>query len=202
MMPPQAVWWGWVTLIVAALADLAIQGHEFVSLKFGLGLLTATSLVYACTRWPRVVAGESVLTVRNPFRSFDIPWGAVRGVFLADSVEVQCARPAPKKDRTVSSWALSSPRRARARAQLRGMHWDQGKRSVPADYGQLPAPAKELAKMTRAEVIARELAGLSEQRRSGAAGQADQVVSARWAWPVLAAVLVPAAAFLVTALAR
>ena len=166
MTMPRVIWWTWVAVIGVGLADLAIQGHDWISLKFGFGLLTVTGLVYACTIWPRVVADDIGITVQNPFRCFLIPWGAVTGIFLADSVEVSCARRAPKRDKKVYSWALSSPRRARARAQLRGRQWDQGKRSRPSSYDRLPDTAKDVVKLTAAEVMARELAQLSENARS------------------------------------
>lgn len=165
MTPPLVIWWVWVGLLVFAVGDLLIQGHRFISLKFAFGALAATAVVYALTMWPKVIADDVGIQVRNPFRVFNIPWPAVRGIFLADSVEVQCARPAPKKDKTVYSWALSSPRRARARAQLRAWQWDQGKRSRPSGYRQLPQTAQSLVKMTTAEIMARELATMSDEFR-------------------------------------
>jgi hypothetical protein len=171
---PQVVWWAWLVLAVASLGDLVIQGHDYLSLKFAFGLLTVTGLVYACTLWPRVIADDNGVTVQNPFRRFTIPWGAVRGIFLADSVEIQCARGQQRKDKTVYSWALSSARRGRARAKLHGWQMDQGKRNRPSSYGQLPGQAKDLLKMTQTEVMAREMAKLSEEAkvRSGAADPA------------------------------
>lgn len=173
---PQVVWWAWVALAVFSLGDLVIQGHDYLSLKFALGLLTVTGLVYACTLWPRVIADDRGVMVQNPFRRFAIPWAAVRGIFLADSVEIQCARGKQKKDKTVYSWALSSARRGRARARLHGWQLEQGKRNRPSNYGQLPGQAKELVKMTPTEVMAREMAVLSEDAKAssgdaaGAAG--------------------------------
>ena len=234
------VWWAWVVFATASVADLVIQGHDFVSLKFGLGLLTVTGLVFSCTLWPKVIADDNGLVVRNPLRSFTIPWGAVNGIFLADSVEIQCARGADKKDKTVYSWALSSARRGRAKARLRGWQWDHGKRNTPQSYGQLPTDAKELAKMSSAEVMAREMAKMSEAakaRLGKQAGLSDQdmppasvngsgpdsadqagpgsgqaapgsvvatagdTVTGTWAWPALAAVLVPGIAFAIVMLA-
>jgi hypothetical protein len=165
MTPPQVIWWCWIALLVFSAGDLVIQGHRFVSLRFAFGALAITGAVYALTLWPRVIADDAGLEVRNPIRVFHIPWPAVRGIYLADSVEVQCARRAPKKDKTVYSWALSSPRRARARAQLRSRQWDQGRRARPADYGQLPETMQSLMKMTTAEIMARELAGLADEAR-------------------------------------
>lgn len=163
---PLLIWWTWVGLLLLSLADLAIQGHDLLSLRFALGLLTATGLVFACTLWPNVTADDEGILVRNPFRAFRIRWGGVKGIFLADSVEVQCARGGQKKDKTVYSWALSSPRRARARARLRGSLWDQGKRGRPSSYDRLPNQARELAKVTPAEIMARELAGLLDDYRA------------------------------------
>jgi len=168
---PQVVWWAWVALAVLSLGDLLIQGHDYLSAKFALGLLTVTGLVYACTLWPRVIADDRGLTVQNPFRRFTIPWAAVRGIFLADSVEIQCARAEKKKDKTVYSWALSSARRGRARAKLHGWQWEQGKRNKPSGYGQLPGQAKELVKMTPTEVMAREMAKLSEEAKARRGGR-------------------------------
>ena len=163
---PLAVWWIWVGLAVLSLGDLIIQGHDYLSVKFALGMLTVTGLVFACTLWSKVIADDDGITVRNPFRVFTIPWAAVRGIFLADSVEIQCSRGPQKKDKTVYTWALSSTRRTRARAKLHGWQWEQGKRSRPASYGQLPGDARELVKMSPTEVMAREMAQLNENARA------------------------------------
>jgi len=165
MTPPQVIWWCWIGLLAFAVGDLLIQGHRFVSLTFVFGALAITGAVYALTLWPRVIVDDAGLEVRNPMRVFHIPWPAVRGIYLADSVEVQCARPAPKKDKTVYTWALSSPRRARARAQLRAWQWDQGRRARPAGYEHLPKTGQSLMKMTTAEIMARELAALADEAR-------------------------------------
>ncbi len=165
MGTPQVIWWIWVALGVISLADYVIQARAFVSPEFFSGWLAITGLVYACAEWPMVIADERGIEVRNPIRRYLVPWVAVRGIYLADSVEVECVRQAQKKSKTIYSWALSSPRRARARAQLRGWQWDQGKRNKPSGYSSLPDQAKSLAKMTTAEVMARELATMSEEAR-------------------------------------
>jgi Bacterial PH domain len=205
---PVVVWWIWVALLVLILADLLIQGRNYLSLQFALGALTATGLVFACTYWPLVRSDEDGITVRNPFRVFRIPWAAVRGIFLADSVEIQCSRPAQKKDKTVYSWALSSTRRTRAKARLHGWQWEQGRRNRPSSYGQLPGQARELVKMTQTEVIAREMAAKSEEVKARLLDPdnpgtpvADAVVTSGWAWAAIAAVLVPGIAFAIVMLA-
>lgn len=181
---PQVIWWTWVGVVVLGLGDLAISGRDWLSLKVTFGLLAATGVVYACALWPCVVADDEGMIVQNPIRRFRIPWAAVKGIFLADSVEVQCARRASKRDKTVYSWALASPRRARARAQLRARQWDRGMQAGgrprsrqwgggfnnrPSDYDRLPESAKAVAKLTTAEVMARELGQLSEEARTRSA---------------------------------
>ena len=163
MTTPVVLWWCWLGFLLLGLADLLIQGHQLPSARIALGALTITGVVYAAALWPRVIADSEGICVRNPFRIFDIGWGVVNGVYLAESVEVQCARPAPKKDKTVACWALAAPRRSRARAELRGRQWDRGARSTPSSYARLPESARTVAKMTQPEIIARELARLKEE---------------------------------------
>jgi hypothetical protein len=165
MGPPVVIWWVWIAILAFSLGDYLFQAHRLVSLKFALGALAITGLVYACALWPAVIASDRGVEIRNPVRRFFVPWAAVRGIYLADSVEVQCGQSPPKKDKTVYSWALSSPRRSRARAQLRAWQWDQGKRGRPGGYAQLPDQAKSVVKMTTAEVMARELAAMSEEAK-------------------------------------
>jgi hypothetical protein len=163
---PVALWWIWVGVAVLSLGDLLIQGHDYLSVKFALGMVTVTGLVFACTLWSKVIADDDGITVRNPFRVFTIPWAAVRGIFLADSIEILCSRGPQKKEKTVYTWALSSTRRTRARAKLHGWQWEQGKRNRPASYGQLPGDAQELVKMSATEVMAREMAQLNENAKA------------------------------------
>ncbi len=119
LMPPLVLWWVWVAFAVANLADLIIQSHNWFSVEVTAVLLLVTGLMYVCTLRPKVITDASGLTVLNPFRDYQVPWGGVSGVYLGDSVEIQCERPAPRPEKTVYSWALYSPRRSRARAELR-----------------------------------------------------------------------------------
>jgi hypothetical protein len=194
------LWWGWVVLAVLALGDLLIQGRDLLSLRFALGVLTVTGLIFACALWPRVTADDARIIVRNPFRDYDIPWGAIRGIYLGDAVEVQVAKAASKKDQKIYCWALTSSRRARARAELR----TQSSRRTPrgalsSEYGRLPESAKALVQTSVAELVARELAQLHDERRPPGG---DAVLTARWTWQPLAAVLGPAVALAITQLVR
>jgi len=198
MTPPLVLWWGWVVVAVVSLGDLAVQGHDRGAVEPALVVLVITALMYSCAFRPRVLADSAGITVQNPLRDYIVPWGAVRGVFLGDSVEFQCARPAPKGDKTIYSWALYGSRRARARAGLRTRGWDRGARSRPQGYARMPSEAQEALKQIPAEAMARELGRLFEEAR--ARGAADGVLSARWAWPSLAAIGVSLAALVLAIL--
>ncbi len=172
MTGPQVTWWAWVVVFVVSALDLAIQGHDLSALRFVLGLLTVNGLVFACTIWPRVIASQDDMIVHNPFRTFVIPWLAVRQVMVADSVQVRCARRSPRKDKTVYSWALSSPRRANARTEMRARQWERtGRgRNRPPGWDRMPESAKEIAKMGPADLIARELASIARLVKAEAVG--------------------------------
>jgi len=207
LIPPVVIWWAWIIVVLIGVGDVAVQGHTFIPVPAVFALLTITGLVYACTLWPRVIADADGIVVQNPFRSFDIPWRAVTGIFLGDFIEVQCRRPGSKKDKTVYTWALTSGRRARARADLRSSQRQRGRRSVPAEYARMPEQARLIAEKQPADLIARELAELSEQAKvapepDSAAGANAAVVSASWSWQPLAATFVPAAAFAISMLLR
>lgn len=205
---PLVIWWVWVAIVLLGLGDLLFAGHSFVSLRFGLGLLAVTGLVFACAWWPRALADEAGLTVYNPFRRFHLPWTAITGVYLADSVEIQCARGADRKDKTIACWGLPSSRRGRARAELRAKRGARVRGlgftglSGRATGFELPARAAGggSSRENLVELIAREISGLAEQHRVRD-GEPGGVLSAGWAWPPLVAFGLPAVAFAVAMLA-
>lgn len=205
------IWWAWVALVIAGLADGVIQGHRWISATFGLGLLAATGLVYVCTWWPKVVAGEAGLTVRNPFRTYSVTWADIEGVYLGESVEISCHRGAGRKPKTIYCWALPSSRRARAKAELRAKR-PAGRRGPlfgqPASATRGPAAARSSA----AVLMAREIAELAERHgvvQPAAEAPAAGISESRdvdgprggWAWQPALAFGVPAVAFAVAMLA-
>ncbi len=116
---PLILFWLWVAFALFNFFDVAARDHDYFSLELTAGLLAVTAVVYACTLRPRVIADADAIHVYNPYRDHVVPWGAVNGVYLGDSVELSCARPGPKSTRTIYCWALYSGRRSRLRAQLR-----------------------------------------------------------------------------------
>jgi hypothetical protein len=202
---PKALWWTWVVAAVLGLGDVVVQGRHGLPPKLAAGALAVSGLLYACTLWPRVIADDDGVIVRNPLRSFRVPWAAIHRVSVGDSVELRCARTPPKRDKTVHSWALATPRRSRARAQLRGNLRDRGARGLlagghqprPGESSRLPDEARQALRQQPAERMARELAQILDRARGGAVQEAvaGAALSASWDWQPLAAILLPALVF-------
>ena len=205
---PVVLWWVWSAFAVANVADLVVQSRDWFSLEITGALLVVTSVMYACALRPRVISDAGGLTVRNPFRQYHVPWGRVVGVFLGDSVEIQYQRP-PAEPKTIYSWALYSPRRSRARAELRmasGMRrsqYNQRQRrryqvDPAASYGKAPPQAQEMSRQHPSHVMAGELGRRCNEAQAAqaAAGVPEGTVTARWAWWPIAGIVL-SVAFLV-----
>jgi hypothetical protein len=189
---PVVIWWVWVAFAIYNIAQIAIPDHDYFSLEFTAGLLLVTAVFYACTVRPRVLADDDGILVRNPFRDHRIRWGALTGVYLGDSVELGCTRPAPKKEKTIYCWALYSGRRARMKAKMRA----ELSRARGAAAGVRRGLA-EVHDLTRQDIV--QLMAAEIGRRSADAkqrGVPDAVLESAWAWWPLAYLLVPAALLL------
>ena len=183
---PLALWWLWVAFAAFNFADVAVRDHDYFSYELTAGLLAVTAVAYACTLRPRVVADNEAIHVYNPYRDHLVRWGALNGVFLGDSVELTCARPSPKKDKTIYCWALYSGRRSRRRGQLRA------ERREARVTWRTAAEISEHKQPDAVNLMAAELG-----RRSAAAKQRGvplATIESRWAWLPVAYLLVPAAA--------
>jgi hypothetical protein len=192
---PVVLWWVWVVFVVANLVDLAIQGHDRTAFQISVGLLAITGGVYASALRPRVITGPDGVTLLNPLRDYRVPWGRISEIYLGESVQVRCS-PEPgasvtaAKVKVLHSWALYSPRRSRVRAEVRGRRWEQSPAGRPRGYGRMPAEAREVAKQTSVDLMAREIQGMASQARER--GAAGGTIVASWAWASLAAFGVPA----------
>lgn len=189
------IWWAWIAFAIFNLFELVLRDRDYFSIEVIAGLLAITGLVYACAWRPLVMADDDGVYVRNPYRDHRVPWGALNGVFLGDSIEFTCARPEPKKEKTIYCWALYSGRRRRMRAQMQRSFF-----SVRRVDPRAPDEVSELSRLSTVQLMATELA-----RRAKAAkdqGAPDAVLESRWNWLALAALLVPSAALLGLVLAR
>jgi hypothetical protein len=190
------IWWAWVAFAIFNVFELVLRDRDYFSIEVIAALLALTGLAYACALRPKVLADDRGVVVRNPFQDHEAPWGAVKGVYLGDSVEFTCARPAPKKDKTVYCWALYSGKRKRMRAQMQ--------RSFMAfkttTTSRAPADVKELSRLATVQVMAAELGRRATQAKED--GAPDGVVQSSWYWPALVAFLAPSAALLGLLLAK
>jgi hypothetical protein len=189
---PLVLWWVWVAFAVANFIDVAVVDHDLTALKVGAGLLTVTGIVYATTLRSRVETDDDGATIFNPLRDHRAAWGAVEAIHLGDSVEFTCTRPAPKKAKTIYSWALYSSRRARARSQMQRSFFSTRRVEISS---RAPSEAAALAKEPSAQLIAAELGRLAVDARGR--GAPSSVLRSRWSWSAIAAILVPAALLLV-----
>jgi hypothetical protein len=225
LAPPVILWWVWLAFVVANVADFAIQGAPGSSARFVMVvaaiLATVTGLAYALALRPRVIADHVGLAIVNPFRDHRVPWAAIQTVDTGDWVRVHYAvdREAPgvqssAASQSISCWALyvsartkrkaarpPRPRRGWLRPALpRGLDQETGY----AGSSRLPDEAKYLASLPPAKAIAARLDTRAAKERGRAvhtvSGHAGSV-TARWAWPPLLAVTLPALALLIIALA-
>jgi hypothetical protein len=191
---PVVFWWIWLAFALFNVVDLAIQGSGHFAAVVTAILVAITGVAYACALRPRVIASEAGLAVKNPVRDHRIPWGTVEAVEVHDWVQVHCA-PAPgaATGKTIDCWALFAPARFRRRAgrtaQIRAF----------AAGSKVSDEARGLMAMTVVEAMAKQMD--DRARRERAAGAAGGPPAASWAWPSLAAMILPLVALIVVALA-
>ncbi|HUB37645.1 MAG TPA: PH domain-containing protein [Streptosporangiaceae bacterium] len=190
---PIVLWWIWVAFVLFNLIQIVATEHNYFSVELTAGLLTATGVAYATTLRPRVLATSDGLEVQNPVRDHTIRWGALNGVYLGDAVELSCARPVPRKEKTVYCWALYSGRRGRQKSQQLGVRsWSR--------MSPRTAPRNEPPVRDPAQLMAAELGRRSTQAKE--AGAVAATLESRWAWLPIAFICIPAAALLALLLAR
>jgi hypothetical protein len=192
------LWWIWLALAVAGLADLAVQGRDHLSLVAAALTVTITGIVYACALRPRVVADAAGITVLNPFRDYQVPWGTVDRVDIHGALRVHCTAPeGAAKGRVVLSWAVQASPRAVMREQAKAQRAAR-RGATPAGYARYPSQVQDVLARTPGEQTAHLLSErLERERAAGAAGGEPRI---QWAWPALAAMAVPGALLLAVVL--
>ncbi len=190
--------WVWLVLAVAGLVDLAVQGRDHLSLVAAALTVTITGIVYACALRPRVVADTDGITVFNPLRDYQVPWGAVERVDIHGALRIHCTVPeGAAKGRVVLSWAVQASPRAVMREQAKAQRAGQRGTTRPG-YSSYPSQVQDVLAGTPGEQTARRLADrLQREREAGAAGGQPRI---RWAWLAIAAMAVPAAVLLAVVL--
>ena len=191
------LWWAWVAVAIAALADLAAQVSGRSAVIMALLVVAVTGALYGLAFRPRIIADAGGITLENPLRDYRAPWGAVEKVDAANALRVHCAPPpGAGKGKILHSWAVQSSPRAARRAQARSRRAQAAKPA--AGYARDPAQALEATLRDSAEITARQLDERARrERESGAAGGQPE---ARWAWLSIAVMAVPLVAFIAVAL--
>jgi len=192
---PIVIWWIWLVFAAANVIDLGVEAQPRFAAVVSVVLLTITGVAYACAFRPRVVADEAGLWVVNPVRQWRVPWGAIRQIEVRDWVRIQCTRgPGGDATKTIECWALFATARVKRNYSRRAQ--DHITRS--ADTARLPDEARRLMSLPTVVIIARQL-----ERRAGqpqAHGATDERLVTSWAWPSIAAMLLPALALVIVLL--
>jgi Bacterial PH domain len=190
---PVVFWWIWLAFALFNVADLAIQGAGHFAAVVTTILVAITGVAYACALRPRVIASGAGLVVRNPVRDHRIPWGAVEAVDVGDWVRVHCTPgPGVASGQTIDCWALFAPPRYRLKSRRTARY-----RAFAASP-KVSDEARSLMSMTAVQAMAKQMD--ERVRRERAAGAAGGPPAASWAWPSLAAMILPLVALIVVAL--
>jgi Bacterial PH domain len=193
------VWWVWVAFALANLIDLAVQGRDHFAAEVAAILILVTGVAYITAFRPRVLADDAGITIRNPLRDHQVPWGCVQNVEVRESLEVLCApQDGEQKSKTLYAWAVHSSRRSRVKAEARARRSAKSPRQQPPSYARLPAEAREALTRTDSENIATALGERATRER--AAGVTGGRRTARWDLAAIAALLLPALLLLVVSL--
>jgi hypothetical protein len=117
-------------------------------------------------------------------------------VDIGDWVRVHCApapgAASPAGGKTIDCWALFAPARTRLKARRRAQD-----RAI-ALGSRVPDEARSLMSMTAVEIMAKRMD--ERARRERATGGAGGTLAVVWAWPALAAVILPVLALIIVAL--
>lgn len=159
--------------------DALLRGVAHTKLMAVFALLLGVPLVVAYTLRPLVRAGEDRLTVRNPFRTVTLPWGAVETLRAAFSTEVVTGA-----GTTYQLWSIPVSLRQRKKA---GRQAQRGAASGPRFGPQ--AHAGEDGSVTRAvaDQALEELRELKERAADREGAQGEPVV--RWAYEIVVPVV-------------
>jgi hypothetical protein len=205
-----AIWWLWVLFAVGNLVDLAVQGRDHLSLVAAFILLFVTGVVYVTARRPRVIADAAGVTIVNPVGDHRVGWAAVATADTTELLRVRCEWPDGDRTgrRAIYAWAVPSSRRRQVAAEARAQRASRrggpgfGGHGRPGGYGTPPSQAPPPVPLgVDANRVVAAITARAEQARLDAPGAVATAPASTWNWPAIAAVLIPALALLIAALA-
>lgn len=178
--------------------DAIVRGTGHVPAISVAGLVFAVPLIVAFTLRPAVFAGDERLRVRNPFRKITITWPAVETVRAGYSNEVIA------DGRKFQLWSIPVSMRSRKTAQRHNQRVRAGLSPSRGVFGIGPRGPVTDADMTErrseSDKAIDELRQLAQQHGGGEAhgtsGETGEV-TVRWAYEILAPVVVGAVALIV-----
>jgi len=206
------VWIVWLLFAVANWIDLAVQGRDHASAVAAAILLLATGAAYVTAQRPRIIAGKTGVTIRNPLRDHRIGWAGVVKVDLADLLRVHCRWAGPadaasgqpggkEHDKVISAWAVHYSRRRQLAAEARvrraarspglrrsSLGLPSGGRGLP--YGGAVSGPEASSPEAEAEKVVRVLS----ERATAAKAEAvwAEPLTSTWSGRAIAALVIPA----------
>ncbi|GES31189.1 PH domain-containing protein [Streptomyces angustmyceticus] len=169
--------------------DALLQGVAHTKLMAVFALLLGVPLVIAYTLRPLVRAGADRLTVRNPFRTVTLPWGAVETLRAAFSTEVVSS-----DGTTYQLWAIPVSLRQRKKASRQAR---RGAGSGPRFGPHAGAGEDDSVQRAVADQALVELREVKERAADREGAQGEPVV--RWSYETLAPMVVGAVGLIVMA---
>jgi hypothetical protein len=211
------VWWVWLLFAAANLIDLAVQGHDHLSLVAALILLLITGVAYVTARRPGIAIGDNALTIVNALRDHRIDWATITMADTTELLRVRCEWPDGEQTRrrAIYSWAIHTPRRKQLAAELRAKSrgsggaaglFGLGTPTASARTGQpaiAPASDPFHSDPLKLDVdkIAATITQRAEEARAAASGTRAAAPVSTWNLTAVAALALPALALLIIALA-
>ena len=222
-------WLAFVVANVVSFAVQGLPSAHFGAVV-GAILLLVTALAYTLALRPKVIVSGDGLTVVNPYRTHRVPWPLIDSVDTGEWVQVHYAprpvstsgtsspsSPSSAADKTLHCWALYVSARARHKinqaSRLGGGAVLASSRAARAAEAvghtraasKLPDEARYLASLPVAKALAVRLDTRAARERGRAdnrsGGPANTAATATWAWPALAAVVIPALVLIAVAIA-
>jgi hypothetical protein len=205
---PVVIWWVWALFAAGNLIDLAVQGRDHRSVVAAFILLLITGAIYTIAQRPRIVADGAGLTIMNPLRDHRIGWAAVAGIDAIEMLRVRCEWPldgaaGDTGQRVLYSWAVHSSHRKRVAAELRAQR-RAGRGGAAGPFAAFSPPENQEPPppaVPDAGLVVAVLTRLAEESRAVTPPQRAVPPLSSWAWPAIAAIVVPALALLVVVFA-
>ncbi|MEW1751093.1 PH domain-containing protein [Streptomyces angustmyceticus] len=169
--------------------DALLRGAAHTKLMAVFALLLGVPLVIAYTLRPLVRAGEDRLTVRNPFRTVTLPWGAVETLRAAFSTEAVSTA-----GTTYQLWAIPVSLRQRKKASRQAR---RGAGSGPRFGPHAGAGEDGSVQRAVADQALVELREVKERAAGRESAQGEPVV--RWSYETIAPMVVGAFGLVVMA---